>query len=101
MAKKSLIVKNEKHLKKALKFLSIRRALRKSSINKKLSDEERHEAFLKLQKLPKSTCLVRVNRRCGITGRPRGHLRKFGLSRIAMREFAHKGFLPGVKKASW
>lgn len=101
MAKKSSIVKNQKRFKKAEKFLSIRRNLRKISINMKLSDEERKEAFLKLQKLPKATCLCRVVRRCQITGRPRGHLRQFGLSRIAMRDFAHKGLLPGVTKASW
>ena len=101
MAKKSSIVKNEKRFLKAKKFLSIRRSLRKTSLNMKLSDEKRHEAFLKLQRLPKSTCLCRVVRRCQITGRPRGHYRQFGLSRIAVREFAHKGLLPGVTKASW
>ena len=101
MAKKSSIVKNEKRFKKSAKFLAIRRALRKTSVSAKLSDEERRDAFLKLQKLPKSTCLCRVVRRCQLTGRPRGHLRQFGLSRIAMREFAHKGLLPGVIKASW
>ncbi len=101
MAKKSSIVKNDKRFKKAAKFLSIRRKLRKDSINIKSSDEERAEAFLKLQKLPKSTCLNRVVRRCNLTGRPRGHLRHFGLSRIAVREYAHKGYLPGVCKASW
>lgn len=101
MAKKSSIVKNEKRFEKAKKFLSIRRSLRKTSINMKLSEEERAEAFLKLQKLPKSTCLNRVVRRCSMTGRPRGHLRQFGLSRIAVRELAHKGYLPGVTKASW
>ena len=101
MAKKSSIVKNEKRFEKAKKFLSIRRSLRKASINMKLSEEERTQAFLKLQKLPKSTCLNRVVRRCNLTGRPRGHLRHFGLSRIAVRELAHKGHLPGVTKASW
>ena len=101
MAKKSSIVKNDKRFKKAEKFLSIRRSLRKESVNMKLSEDERNAAFLKLQKLPKSTCLCRVVRRCRVTGRPRGHLRAFGLSRIAMREFAHKGWLPGVAKASW
>ena len=101
MAKKSSIVKNEKRFEKAQKFLKIRRALRKTSINTKLSEEERTAAFLKLQKLPKISCLNRVVRRCHITGRPRGHLRQFGLSRIAVREMAHKGYLPGLTKASW
>ena len=101
MAKKSSIVKNDKKLEKAMRFLSIRRKLRKASINMKLSDQERSDAFLKLQKLSKITCLCRVVRRCRLTGRPRGHLRQFGLSRIAMRELAHKGHLPGVTKASW
>ena len=101
MAKKSSMVKNDKKLQKSMKFLSIRRQLRKTSIDTKLSDDERQEAFLKLQKLPKSTCLTRVVRRCQLTGRPRGHLRHFGLSRIAVREMAHKGFLPGVIKSSW
>lgn len=101
MAKKSSIEKNNRRFEKAFRFLSIRRQLRKDSLNKKLSDEQRDEAFLKLQKLPKSTCINRVVRRCSLTGRPRGHLRHFGMSRIAVREYAHKGRLPGLFKASW
>lgn len=101
MAKVSSIVKNEKKFKKAQKFLPIRRQLRKDSLNQNLSHEERQEAFLRLQKLSKYTVMTRVVRRCSITGRPRGNLRHFGLSRIALRELAHKGVLPGVTKASW
>lgn len=101
MAKVSSIVKNQKKFKKAFKFLPIRRELRKASLNPNSSEEERADAYLKLQKLSKTTCLNRVVRRCNLTGRPRGHLRQFGLSRIAVRELAHKGLLPGVTKASW
>lgn len=85
----------------AEKYAPLRAELRKKVSDLKLSEEERYEAHLKLQKLPRDTSRCRVITRCFVTGRPRGNLRKFGLSRIAFREMALKGLLPGVTKASW
>ena len=101
MAKKSSIEKNNKRKKMAEKYAPLRAELRKKVSDLKLSEEERYEAHLKLQKLPRDTSRCRVITRCFVTGRPRGNLRKFGLSRIAFREMALKGLLPGVTKASW
>ena len=101
MAKKSSIVKNEKRRVLAEKFEPIRKALRKKQADLKLSPEERMTASLQLQKLPKSASRSRVVRRCKITGRPRGNLKKFGLSRLTFRKMAHEGLIPGVIKSSW
>lgn len=101
MAKKSSIVKNEKRRKLAEKFEPVRRELRKKVVNLKLSPEERAEAGLKLQKLPKYSSRCRVVNRCRITGRSRGNFKKFGLSRLMFREMAHKGLIPGITKSSW
>ena len=101
MAKVSAIKKNEKRHAKALKYAAYRTELRKKVSNPNLSDEERYEAHIKLQKLPRDSSINRVVRRCFVTGRPRGHLRKFGLSRIAFREMSLRGQLPGVTKSSW
>ena len=101
MAKVSAIKKNEKRQEKALRYVAYRKELREKVSNTKLSDEERYEAHIKLQKLPRDTSLNRTVRRCFVTGRPRGHLRRFGLSRIAFREMALRGQLPGVTKSSW
>ena len=101
MAKKSSIVKNNKRKQKALKYASYRSELRKKVSNPNLSEEERHSAIIALQKLPKNTSLSRVVRRCNISGRPRGNLRRFGLSRLMFRQLAHQGKIPGVTKASW
>ena len=67
----------------------------------KRSDEERYIARLELQKLPRNSAPVRLRNRCGLTGRPRGTFRKFGLARSKIRELAFKGDIPGVIKASW
>lgn len=101
MARKSSIVKNNKRKAIAAKFVNYRKELRAKAVDMKLSDEERHEARLKLQALPRDTNPNRVVTRCVISGRPRGNYRKFGLSRIAFRELALTGKLPGVTKASW
>jgi small subunit ribosomal protein S14 len=69
--------------------------------DRNLSDDERWDAQLKLQKLPRDASPVRVQRRCGITGRPRGVYRKFGLGRNKLREAAMRGDVPGLVKASW
>lgn len=101
MAKKSAINKNDSRKAKADKYWQYRRELKSKIINENLSDDERSDAQMKLQKLPRDTSPFRVVSRCRITGRPKGVLQKFGLSRIAVREMALDGKLPGVTKSSW
>jgi small subunit ribosomal protein S14 len=101
MAKLSSINKNERRKVLAEKYGRYRTELRNKANNPHLSDDVRTEARLKLQKLPRDTSPCRVITRCSLTGRPRGNYRKFGLSRMAFRQLAHKGLLPGVTKASW
>ncbi len=101
MAKLSSINKNNRRREKATKHWKARRELRAKSLDLKLSDVEREAAFLKLQKMPRNGSPIRVVNRCAITGRPRGNLTKFGLSRIKFRELALRGKIPGVTKASW
>lgn len=101
MAKTSSIEKNNRRKEKALRYKAYRTELRSIVANPHLSEEERYEAHIKLQKLPRDSSMIRVKNRCYLTGRPRGYLRKFGLSRIAVRELANFGQLPGVTKASW
>ena len=101
MAKISKVVKNEMRKKKVAQF-SERRAELKKVINSPVSSIEAvDEAVLKLQKMPRDASSVRVRNRCSQTGRPRGFLRKFGISRIALRELALEGQIPGVVKSSW
>ena len=101
MPRRALIVKNEKRKKLSEKHLPLRRELRKKVRNEKLSDEERFEAQMKLQRLPKDSCSNRVRNRCFLTGRSRGYHRAFGLSRIKLRELGNGGMLPGLTKSSW
>ena len=101
MAKKSSIVKNEKRKLLAEKFEPIRKQLRKQQSNLNISPEERLLASVKLQKLPNYSSRCRVVNRCCITGRSRGNLKKFGLSRLMFRKMAHEGLIPGVIKSSW
>ena len=101
MAKKSSVVKNDKRKALADRYYKYRGELKTTIVNMNLSEEERYEAHTKLQKLRRDTAPTRVVRRCKLTGRPRGNLRKFGLSRIAVRELANMGLLPGVTKSSW
>ena len=101
MAKKSSIVKNNKRKARAFKYLALRKELRKKVVNLKLSEEERNKAGITLQKLPKNSSLSRVVRRCNISGRARGTLKRFGLSRLMFRKLAHEGKIPGVTKSSW
>jgi len=101
MAKTSKVVKNEMRKKKVAQF-SERRAELKKIINSPASSVESiDEAVMKLQKMPRDASSVRVRNRCSQTGRPRGFLRKFGISRIALRELALEGQIPGVIKSSW
>jgi len=101
MAKTSSIQRNLKRIRLSKKFLKKRIALKKIIQNKKLPLEERFKAQLKLSKLPKNSARTRVRNRCEITGRPHGVYRKLKISRIALRELALKGKIPGMTKSSW
>jgi len=101
MAKLALINREQKRRKAVQKFANKRAELMATIQNSKASDEERYAARQKLQALPRNASPVRLRNRCGLTGRPRGYFRKFGLSRTKVREFAMNGEIPGVVKASW
>lgn len=101
MAKLALINRNEKRRREVKKYAARRAELFAIANNMKLGQEERYEARLKLQKLPRDASPVRVRNRCALTGRPRGTYRKFGLGRNKLREIAMRGEIPGVVKASW
>jgi small subunit ribosomal protein S14 len=101
MAKKSAIEKNERRRRLVAKFEAKRAELKKIVMDKSRDPEERFEATLALAALPRNGAAVRVRNRCTLTGRPRGYYRKFGLSRIALRELASQGQVPGCVKASW
>jgi len=101
MAKKSAIDKNKKKMMKSKLHEEKRKVLKKIIMNKSISQEERFLAVLKLSALPRDGSKVRVRNRCSVTGRPRGNYRKFGMSRIAFRDLASTGQLPGIIKASW
>jgi len=101
MSKLALKLRNQKRRKTVKKFAAKREQLLELINNQKLSPEERYEARLRLQKLPRNASPVRLRNRCAITGRPRGVYRKFGLGRLKLREIAMRGEIPGVIKASW
>jgi small subunit ribosomal protein S14 len=101
MAKLSSIYKNKRRQEISMRYRAYRAELRDTAVNMKLTDEERQAAALKLQKLRRDTSSIRVITRCEMTGRPRGNLSKFGLSRMKFRELALMGKIPGVTKASW
>ena len=101
MAKKSAIQKNLKRMKMVNRFEKKRIKLKKIIMNKKLELAERFAAQLKLDKLPKNSSRVRIRNRCGISGRPHGYYRKLKISRIALRDMASAGKIPGIIKSSW
>ena len=101
MAKKSMIAREKKRLQQADKFAERRKNLKKQIVDESLSGDERWQAMLDLQMLPRDSSAVRKRNRCGLTGRPRGYFRKFGLGRNKLREVCMKGEAPGVVKASW
>jgi len=101
MAKTALINREQKRRQTVRKFAAKRAELLAIANNVKLSPEERYEARMKLQKLPRNASPVRLRNRCALTGRPRGVFRKFGLGRGKLREIAMRGEIPGVIKASW
>jgi small subunit ribosomal protein S14 len=100
LAKKSSIVKNERRRRTAAKFAEPRAALLAEARDMSLSARQRFEARQKLALLPHDANPNRIRNRDGATGRPRGYIRHFGLSRISFREMALDGLLPGVRKAS-
>ena len=101
MAKKSAIEKNNKRRRLVAKYAGKRAALRAMAKDASQPPEERFKARLKLNELPKNGAATRLRNRCAVSGRPRGFYRKFGISRIALRELGSKGQLPGIVKSSW
>jgi len=101
MAKLALKNREEKRAKMVAKYAAKRAELNALIDNARLSDEERMDARLKLQALPRNASPVRQRNRCELTGRPRGYFRKFGLCRNKLREATMRGEVPGMTKASW
>lgn len=101
MAKKSSIEKNARRAKLAKQTAAKRERLKAAARDREAPPEERFQAQLKLAEMPRNSSATRVRNRCALTGRPRGVYRKFKLSRIAFRELASAGQIPGVVKSSW
>ena len=101
MTRKSVIARDVKRQKTVERYAVKRAALKEAFLNPENSYEEKMVAFEKLQKLPRNASPSRVTRRCSLTGRPHAGYRKFGLSRIKLREAAMRGDIPGLVKSSW
>ena len=101
MAKKSSIEKNNRRRKLTKKYSSRRSRLKAIARDKNTPMEERFAATLKLAEMPRNSAAIRIRNRCQLTGRPRGTYRKFKLSRLALRELASAGQIPGMVKSSW
>ena len=101
MAKTSAIQKNLKRIKLAKRYAKKRAELKEIINNKKLELSERFAAQLKLNKLPKNSSKIRIRNRCEVSGRPHGVYRKLKISRIALRDMASSGKIPGITKSSW
>lgn len=101
MAKTSKIAKNNKRKILIERYAEQRAELIKVIKDPEASYEEKREAYAKIAKMPRDASATRYRNRCNVSGRPRAYFRKFGLSRIALRDMAHRGELPGVRKASW
>ena len=101
MAKKSMIAREVKRRKLNEQHQAARESLRRRVVDESLSYDERWQAMLDLQKLPRDSARTRQRNRCALTGRPRGYFRRFGLARNALREVVMRGEAPGVVKASW
>lgn len=101
MAKKSMLNREAKREKLVAKFAKLRQELKATIANPNSSDEDRWAAILRLQALPRDSSPSRQRNRCGLTGRPHGYFRKFGLARNKLREAVMRGDVPGVVKASW
>lgn len=101
MAKKSAINQNEKRRRMVQRYAAKRARLKAIARDRTAAPEERFQAYLKLSELPRNSSAVRVRNRCQLTGRPRGFYRKLRVSRIALRELASVGQIPGMVKSSW
>lgn len=101
MARTSSIAKQKKRERMVALKWDKRQQLKKTILDLSISEEERHEAVVALNKLPKNSSPIRLRSRCQITGRSRGCLKKFKLSRLCFREMANNGLIPGVVKSSW
>lgn len=101
MAKKSQIHRDLKRIKLIKKYAARRAELRAKLNDASVSVEEKLEVQEAFAKLPRNSCPTRLNRRCEVSGRSKGYYRKFGISRIALRELALRGQLPGMRKSSW
>ncbi len=101
MPKTSAIERNKKRQKLADRFAAKRAELKALLVNPATTDDEFYAVQKKLQKLPRNSSKIRIRNRCSLSGRPRGFIRKFGVSRITLRELALSGKIPGVTKSSW
>jgi small subunit ribosomal protein S14 len=101
MAKTSKLAKNEQRRELVARHATKRAQLKAVIRNPKSTEEERAAAYASLRKMPRDSSAVRIRNRCAMSGRPRAFLRHFGLSRIALRDMALNGLIPGVRKASW
>jgi len=101
MAKLSQVLRDEKRKKLIAKYAARRAELREKIKDPELDPDAKDAAIDAMNKLPRNSCPTRLNRRCEVSGRSRGYYRKFGISRIALRDLALRGHLPGVRKSSW
>ena len=101
MAKKSMIEKNNRRRRMTKQKASSRKALKGLIMDKETSMEDRFAAVMKLAQMPRNSSKVRIRNRCEVSGRPRAYYRKFKMSRIAFRDLASSGQIPGVIKSSW
>jgi small subunit ribosomal protein S14 len=101
MAKQSMINRELKREKTVAKYAKVRAELKEAIRSSKSTEEERWAAIMKLQSLPRNASPARLRNRCGLTGRPHGYFRKFGLGRNMLRDAVMRGDVPGVVKASW
>lgn len=101
MAKKSVIYRNIHREQLVAKRAALREELKQTWLDLRKSPKEREVAFARLQKMPRDSSPVRLRIRCALTGRPRGVFRRFGISRIKLREMIMNGEIPGVTKSSW
>ena len=101
MAKTSAVEKNRKRIRMVKRFSSKRARLKAIANDQSVPAEERFSARLKLAELPRNSAPTRIRNRCELSGRPRGYYRKFKISRIALRDLASSGHIPGMVKSSW
>ncbi|MDA0269834.1 MAG: 30S ribosomal protein S14 [Chloroflexi bacterium] len=101
MAKESMVVKNQRRARLQGVHAARRKELVAVLKDPAATDDAKAEAYRRLYKMPRDASATRFRNRCNVTGRPRGFMRQFGVSRIVFRELAREGMLPGVKKASW